>query len=106
VWFEKPRIPGALLRARRAREQRLTRWRKDEAKKRGVDEQVVLPGHCLQDLADVSEPSLEAIARVPGLGSFRVDRDGAGLVAALSEQASAPAEPVEPVEPAEPEPAP
>ena len=86
VWFEKVKVPGGVVRARRAREQRLTRWRKDEAKKRGVDEQVVLPGHCLQGLADVTEPSLDAIAQVPGLGAFRVERDGAGLLAALHEQ--------------------
>jgi len=102
VWFDKVKIPGAVLRARRAREQRLTRWRKEEAKKRGVDEQVVMPGHCLQDLADVSEPSLEAIAQVPGIGSFRVERDGAGLLAALSEQPAAQLE----LAVAEPEPEP
>jgi ribonuclease D len=84
VWFEKPRIPGSLLRARRAREQRLTKWRKDEAKRRGVDEQVVLPGHCLQGLADLEEPSLEAIAHVPGIGVFRAERDGPALVAVLT----------------------
>lgn len=84
VWFEKPRIPGSLSRARRAREQRLTRWRKDEAKKRGVDEQVVLPGHCLQDLADLDEPSLGGIAEIPGLGAFRVERHGPALLEALS----------------------
>jgi ribonuclease D len=84
VWFEKVKLPGAVVRARRAREQRLTRWRKEEAKKRGVDEQVVMPGHCLQDLADVAEPSLEAIARVPGIGAFRIARDADGLLAALS----------------------
>lgn len=83
VWFEKPRLPGAIVRARRAREQRLNRWRKEEAKKRGVDEQVILPGHCLQDLADLDEPTLEAIAGVPGLGAFRVERYGPELVGVL-----------------------
>ena len=83
VWFEKPRIPGGVLRARRAREQRLSKWRKEEAKKRSVDEQAVLPGHCLQDLADIEDPSIEAVARVPGIGAFRVERDGTALVAAL-----------------------
>lgn len=91
-WFEKPRIPGAVVRARRAREQRLTKWRKEEAKTRGVDEQVILPGHCLQDLADLDEPSLETLATVPGIGAFRVERHGAALVAALS----APLAPAEP----------
>lgn len=84
VWFEKPRMPGAVVRARRAREQRLSKWRKEEAKSRGVDEQVILPGHCLQDLADLDEPTLEAVAKVPGLGAFRVERHGEAFVAALS----------------------
>jgi len=84
TWFERPRIPGAVLRARRAREQRLTRWRKEEAKQRGVDEQVVLPGHCLQELADIEEPSLEAVAAVAGIGTFRVERYGEALVHALA----------------------
>ncbi|MBS2020431.1 MAG: ribonuclease D [Deltaproteobacteria bacterium] len=88
-WFEKPRIPGALLRARRAREQRLSRWRREESKIRGVDEQVILPGHCLQDLADLTEPSLDAIAAVAGIGAFRVARYGAGLLRALAAEDSA-----------------
>jgi ribonuclease D len=84
IWFEKPRIPGGVVRARRAREQRLTKWRKEEAKLRGVDEQVILPGHCLQGLADLEDITLEAIANVPGIGTFRADRDGPALVAVLS----------------------
>ena len=92
VWFEKPRIPGAVLRARRAREQRLSRWRKEEAKKRGVDEQAVLPGHCLQDLADLDEPTIDAVAGVPGIGAFRVQRDGQALVATIAAPVAAVAE--------------
>jgi ribonuclease D len=91
----RPRVAASVARARRAREQRLTRWRKAEAKRRGVDEQVVLPGHCLQDLADVLEPSLGAIAAVPGIGAFRAARDGEAILAALADpqedEAAAPA---------------
>ena len=94
MWFEKPRIPGPVVRARRAREQRLTKWRKEEAKKRSVDEQVVLPGHCLQGLADIDDPSLEAIARVPGIGAFRSARNGAALVEVLRAPPLAAAEPL------------
>ena len=93
VWFEKPRIPGGVLRARRAREQRLTKWRKEEAKRRGVDEQVILPGHCLQGLADLEDITLAAIGHVPGIGAFRAHRDGAALVAVLSAPIPASAEP-------------
>jgi ribonuclease D len=94
VWFEKPRMPGAVLRARRAREQRLSKWRKEEAKARGVDEQVILPGHCLQDLADLDEPTLDAVAAIPGIGAFRVARHGEALVAALRAPVVAVEEPV------------
>lgn len=83
--LERPRLPPAVVKARRGREGRLSSWRKAEAKRRGVDEQVVLPGHCLQDLADLPDDSaLDAVAAVPGIGAFRVARDGAALVAALA----------------------
>ncbi len=82
--LNRPRLPPQIARARRAREQRLTKWRKAEAAKRSVDEQVVLPGHCLQDLADIEEPTLDAIASVPGIGAFRVERDGAALLATIT----------------------
>ncbi len=84
VYLERPRLPSSVARQRRAREQRLTKWRRDEAQKRSVDEQVVLPGHCLQDLADLAEPAtLEALAAIPGIGAFRVARDGEALLAVL-----------------------
>ena len=73
--------------------QRLTKWRKDEAKRRGVDEQVILPGHCLQGLADLEDLTLDAIAHVPGIGVFRADRDGPALIAVLSAPVPASAEP-------------
>ncbi|MBX3204104.1 MAG: HRDC domain-containing protein [Labilithrix sp.] len=83
--LERPRLPPAVVKERRRRESRLTAWRKAEAKRRGVDEQVILPGHCLQDLADLPDgSSLDAVAAVPGIGAFRVARDGASLVAALA----------------------
>ncbi len=80
----KPRPPPGVLRTRRAREKALTRWRREEAKKRGVDEQVVLPGHCLQDLAALPDLCQDALTRVPGIGAFRVARDGAAILAAMS----------------------
>ncbi len=81
--IDPPRPPQSVIKARRAREQRLTAWRRAQAKAREVDEQVVLPGHCLQDLASIEEPSAEAIAKVPGLGAFRIAKDGAALLEAL-----------------------
>lgn len=92
AWITRPRPPSSVTRARRTQEQALTKWRRETAKKRGVDEQVVLPGHCLQDLAELTELSLETIAAVPGVGAFRVARDGAALLAALVGRASEPVE--------------
>jgi ribonuclease D len=88
--LERPRLPAAVAKARRAREGRLTSWRRAEAKRRGVDEQVILPGHCLQDLADLDDgASLEEVARIPGIGAFRVTRHGAALVAVLAKPVAA-----------------
>lgn len=87
--LDPPRPPKELTKARRAREQRLTAWRKAQAKAREVDEQVVLPGHCLQDLASLEAPSLEALAAVPGIGAFRVARDADAILAALEGSSSA-----------------
>lgn len=83
-----PRLPQAQQKARRAREQRLTAWRRAQAKAREVDEQVVLPGHCLQDLASLDEPTELAVAGVPGIGDFRIARDGEALLAVLRSDAS------------------
>lgn len=93
AFFERPRLPPGQVKARRAREHRLNAWRRAEAKRRGVDEQVVLPGHCLQDLADLDDgATLEEIAKVPGIGKFRVERVGAALVDALAKREEAPTE--------------
>lgn len=84
----RPRIPQSVVKARRTRESLLTSWRKRTAKERGVDEQVILPGHCLQDLADLAagSASLETIAAVPGIGAFRVERDGDAIAALLTQR--------------------
>ena len=81
--LRRERPPAALLQQRRARESRLLAWRRDEAKKRGVDEQVVLPGHCLKDAADLDEATLDGLAGVAGIGAFRIRADGAALLRAL-----------------------
>jgi ribonuclease D len=91
----EPRLDRAVLAARRAREKRLTAWRRKEAASRGVDEQVVLPGHCLQELAAVETSDLGAVAAVPGLGEKRLVRYGGALTALLAGPAAeteAPAE--------------
>jgi ribonuclease D len=69
--LDVPRPSRELVLRRRARESALTSWRKAEAKRRSVDEQVVLPGHCLKALAEEDAIGLEAIGAVPGLGACR-----------------------------------
>jgi ribonuclease D len=81
--FERPRVPAAVLRQRREREGRLLAWRREEAKKRGVDEQVVLPGHCVKDVVDDDPADAEGLARVPGIGAFRVQRDAEAILRVL-----------------------
>jgi ribonuclease D len=86
-FFEPVRMPAAVARLRRQREVRLGAWRRIEAKARGVDEQVVLPGHCVRDAVDEGVEALEDLARVPGLGEFRVDRYGEAILRVLSGEA-------------------
>jgi ribonuclease D len=81
--FERPRLPGPLMRARREREARVMAWRREEAKRRGVDEQVVLPGHCVKDVVDSEVMDVDGVARVPGIGAFRVERYGDAIARAL-----------------------
>jgi ribonuclease D len=81
--FERVRTPPAIARSRREREARLVAWRHVEANQRAVNEQVVLPGHCLKDAVGEDEPTLAALSRVRGIGAFRIERDGPAIVRAL-----------------------
>jgi ribonuclease D len=88
--FERPRTPAAVAKARREREARLLAWRRAEAKRRGVDEQVVMPGHCVKDAVEADATTVSTLARVPGIGAFRVARDGEAIAAALRGDAEGP----------------
>ena len=68
---------------RRAREQALGAWRGEAAAQRGVDRQVILPGHCLNDLAARGAKSADDLRGVRGLGEFRVERYGDPILSAL-----------------------
>ena len=81
--FEPQRLAPDVVKARRGREARLLAWRRGEAKRRGVDEQVVLPGHCVHDAVDAGISTVGELASVPGIGTFRVERDGEAIVAAV-----------------------
>jgi ribonuclease D len=83
--FDPPRPDWALIARRRALEARVSSWRASEAKRRGVDPQAVLPGHCVDDLIDVvlayaGAPLAAAILAIPGFGQRRFERYGRELV--------------------------
>ena len=80
--IERPRLASSIIKAQRGRETRIMAWRREEAKARGVDEQVVLPGHCVKDIAEDAPATLEALEAVPGVGAFRVARYGAAILVA------------------------
>jgi len=82
-WFEAERPPSD-LNGRRAREAVLVQWRAEEALRRGVDLQVVLPGHCLADLAAAAPRSLEALHDIAGFGAVRRERYGRAILDALA----------------------
>ncbi len=75
--------PAERARAKLLRKE-LSAWRDEEAKKRGVDAQVILPGHCLRDLVEQSPKERTQLVRVAGLGASRADRYGQALLQAVS----------------------
>jgi ribonuclease D len=69
--FAPPRPSREAIALRRGREKALSAWRKAEAAARGVDEQVVLPGHCMKDLAESDGMEVEDVCAVAGFGACR-----------------------------------
>lgn len=69
-----PPTPGS-----RARGKRLKAWRAEEAARRGVGLQAVLPGKALRYLELHGLEGVEAVAEVPGLGARRRERYGEAL---------------------------
>jgi len=99
--FEPVPIDRKAIARRREIETRISGFRRAEAKRRGVDEQVVLPGHCAQDLVsvlldappDALQATLARVAAIPGFGDKRVARYGARLCTLLSGPAPGEARP-------------
>jgi ribonuclease D len=83
---ERPRL-GAEERARadvvRRREERLRRWRKDEAAARKVPNLVVLPNPALEAMSETPPPSVDALAAMPDVGAKRAARYGAKILELL-----------------------
>ena len=84
--LKKERLPDDVRKTRKRREERLLAWRKTEAETRKVNVQVVLPGHVLRKLAAHGAASTADLARVSGLGDFRVLRYGAALLPLLADK--------------------
>lgn len=82
-YFESERggMDGAL---RRRREVALQKWRAETATARGIDPQVVLPGHCLDAIAGVDVRGADDLRRIDGVGEVRVLRDGDAIAACLA----------------------
>jgi ribonuclease D len=96
--FHPVHPPAALVRVRRERENRLIAWRRSEAKLRTVDEQVVLPGHCLKHAAYTDVDTIDGLSHVPGIGGFRVERDGPAILRVLAGEWTAPPSAVAPAD--------
>ena len=99
--FSPPRIDREQITKRRAVEARISAFRRAEARLRGVDEQVVLPGHCAQELCDalLAHPAGDAgldaaVARISGLGACRIPRYSSAFSALAEDRVSAPTPPV------------
>lgn len=77
-----PSPPGEIAR-RRQRQVRLRGFRDREALARGVSPQVVLPGHCIQDLSGCERLDEATLRGIAGLGECRLARYGDRLIAEL-----------------------
>ncbi len=63
---------------------RLAAWRAEEAKQRGVDVQVVLPGHCLTRLVAQEPRDVSELEAIPGFGEFRVERYAEAILSRMA----------------------
>jgi ribonuclease D len=63
-----------VLAVRKGLEKRLQTWRRAEAERRQVNEQVVLPTHCMRRLVNALVDTPEAVAAIPGFGPARAER--------------------------------
>jgi ribonuclease D len=68
--------PATELAKRKRRRELLTSFRTRAAAARGVDPQVVLPGHCINDLVKLDGLTRECLEQVSGFGECRIERYG------------------------------
>jgi ribonuclease D len=68
----------------RKREERLRRWRTEEATRRGVPNVVVLPNPGLDAIAEGSPRTADDLAALPDVGPKRAERYGAAILALVA----------------------
>jgi ribonuclease D len=73
----------ALADARRRREERIRRWRTEEALGRKVVNAVVLPNPGMEALLDAHPATVDEIGAIPDVGRKRAERYGAKLLELL-----------------------
>ncbi len=76
---EVERMPEAVLN----RLHRLKSWRKEQAEKMGVESDVILPRVFMHAVAEQNPRTLEALAKILGDGSWRLENLGAEILKAL-----------------------
>lgn len=104
---EKPRRTPeerARLDAVREREERVRRWRNDEARRRNVPNLVVLPNPALEALSEDPPSHLEDLASFPDIGPKRAARYGQAILDALAGKRPPAPPPPPPVSDSEPAP--
>jgi ribonuclease D len=84
LMLRPPPPPLEVRELRKKRESALSTWRTAEAAARGVHPQVVLPGHCLRELAGRGASEPDELLAIGGIGQHRVDRYGAALIEVLA----------------------
>jgi ribonuclease D len=72
----RPTLARPEVQLRKRREDALRTFRKQFSGENKVNEQAVLPGHCLSYLVSHPPTSLEELSQTPGFGQFRVQRIG------------------------------
>ncbi|MFO0747467.1 MAG: HRDC domain-containing protein [Myxococcota bacterium] len=80
-----PRASGPPSPLVKARIERLKRWRRDEAERRGVGLQAILPGAALEQIAWFGAASEAALSAIPGFGQRRVERYASVLLALIAD---------------------
>ncbi len=74
AWLPIDRVDRETAMRRKRIDARLRAWRKAEAARRHVHEQVVLPTHCLERIVTYELHDPDSIAQVPGFGDARARR--------------------------------